>query len=255
MPWITTPEVYAFDKQIVLEWRKREIIKDFWSLIDSFIITTTKDSEAWINFKDWFLEKVKNELKTPEERKILTDYIEEQMRNSSWDNKLQFVELWARVWNIWKNIEGFTKVPEYKEEIPFEIAGWSITKKVLTKKEWWKWYELTTEYKTYQITWWDIENIWNNTYRVYLEWKRKVWKYWSSWTNEYIDIKYNWWNTIQILDNYWESIWIVPIRNKREISIDGGHRRQVVRERNSFISFELKNSWSKIEIELSFPNR
>lgn len=257
MAWNRTPEVYDFDKQLVLENKRIEIEKKYWWLIKTFILSTTKDSKDWIGFKEWLLTKVKDDknLQTPEERSLLTDYLEKLMLENTWEDRMQVMEIWARVGNIWKNIEWFTRIPENQEEIPFEIAWWTITKKVITRDKWWKWYELTTENKTYQITWWDIEKIWNNTYRVYLEWSRKAWKYSRIWTTEYIDIRYAWWNTLQIINNDWESIWIVPIRNKKEISVGRDFWRRTITEKNSFISFELKDSWVKIELELSFPNR
>lgn len=130
---------------------------------------------------------------------------------------------------------------EYYDDVPsFEIAWWTIRKKVIGISK--KWFYMNE--KTFQITWVDIDSLWNNMFRIYLEWRRKVWDIISTGIEEDIVIRFVGRNIIQVFDSQWErSLGIVRMRDTWDDRGRGHHR-----ERTKNISFEINGTEINLDL-------
>jgi hypothetical protein len=249
-----------YDKQIN-RIEANDKLREYDWLINDYLKATSIEEVKII--KDLIIKKALSELNF-KELTAFKDTLSERWQNEVWKNKMKLYELVSWLYNN----TPLTNIPNQNQPIqaiqpsnqenysetlpPFEVAWWRITKRVLGL-DWIK-------EKTYDIVWADSEYIWNWKYRIYLESSRKVGKYGRSSQNDSIVIWYRWWNTIQIFDSEWERrIWIVNIKNNMDIYESGRlwnwryDRR--IEQRNSMVSFELKEYWSKIELFLTFPWR
>lgn len=247
-----------YDKQIN-KIETNDKLKEYDWLINDYL-KASSIQEAQI-IKDLIIKKAISELNR-KELAAFKDTLSERWQKEQWQNKMRIYELLAWLYNNTTTLSNLNqpsqlvqpnKQENYNEAPPpFEVVWWKITKKVLTLHG--------IKQKTYEIVWWDVEYIWNWKYRVYLESSRKVWKYWRSYWNDSIVIWFRWWNTIQIFDSEWErKIWIVNIQNNVDIYESGyiwnWRYERRIQQRNSMISFELKEYWIKIELFLTFPWR
>jgi len=131
---------------------------------------------------------------------------------------------------------------EYEEEpLSFEISWGTITKNVITL-----WRRIKNEEKTFSITGGDVESLWDNMFRIDLEWKRRIWSYWVWGTQETLVLRFSGRNTIEVFDPQWERrLWIVQMRNT------GEDFRRWGREKN--ISFEIGGT--EISLDLIIDRR
>lgn len=224
-------------------------LREYNWLINDYLEAPPEDAKT---IKELIINKAISELDF-KELTALKDILSERWQKETWKNKMRLYELVTWLYNNTKNIQ-----KDYNETMPpFEIAWWEVTKKVLVHE---KWLNFWIEKKTYNIIWWDIEYIWNWKYKIYIESSRNVWKYWRSYWKDSIVIWYRWWNTIQLFDSEWErKIWIVNIQNNVDIyesgNISNWRYDRRIQQRNSMISFELKEYWIKIKLFLTFPWR
>lgn len=248
-----------YDRQIN-KLESSDKLREYNWLINDYLKTTWEDAKI---IKDLIIKKATSELNF-RELMALKDTLSEKWQNEVGKNKMKLYELTAWLYNNTNlstsqinepnNNQRFSNNQDvYNENIPpFEIAWWRITKRVL-------WFDGIKE-KTYEVIGWESEYLWNWKYRIYLESSRNIWKYGRSSSNDSIVLSYRGWNTIQIFDSDWErKIWIVRIQNSSEIyenwNMWNGRYDRRIQKRNSFVSFEIKEYGSKIELELSLNGR
>ncbi len=249
-----------YDKQIN-RIELNEKLKEYeWFINDYLESTSIEDAKI---IKDLIIKKATSEL-TIKELSVLKENLSKRWKTETWKNKMKLYELIAWLYNntqlsVSDQIATQPQITQpnqqeyYNENIPpFEVAWWRVTKKVLG-------FDWIKE-KTYDIVWADSEYIWNWKYRIYIESSRRVWKYGKSSQSDSIVIWFKWWNTVQIFDSDWERrIWIIPIKNNMDIYESGYNwnwrYNRRIEQKNSIISFEMKDYWSKIELFLTFPWR
>lgn len=183
-----------------------------------------------------------------EEQRIYRDYIANLMKNDpnmikDFDDDLNQLiwllrsmdrmEVYASIQNAYKN--EVNNILEQKYQI--EITWWKIEKKVIKPFSWFK-----VKNETYDIVWWYAEYIWNNIYKINLEWLKKEKDYLRYKTTDSFYIKYNWWNTLQLIDPTTnKSFWII------ELQIDQRYKKH--ENKKAFININL--SWTKIQVWLN----
>lgn len=186
-----------------------------------------------------------------EEQRIYRDYIAGLMQNDpnlikDFDDDLEQLiwllksmdrlEIYATFQNAYREDNDILKEKAY-----IEIAWWSIEKKVIKPFDWFKFKK-----ETYQIVWWNTEYLWNNIYKINLEWIKNEWSLRYK-TEESIIIKYDWWNTFQVIDpNTNTNLWI------QNLNIQKYKRWQIFK--NTVLNVKINNSKIKVWLNIFDQN-
>nr|MDD3720109.1 hypothetical protein [Candidatus Gracilibacteria bacterium] len=159
-------EVYDFDKQLINEQRKIEIVNKFGKLINDFLKSTNYKTEEGKLYKEGILGEAK-ELKD-EDRVLLKEYLKEEMEKSTGDDKMQLLELWAGVSNIGTNYENIPlqtingpqiirESREYPETIKIDFFSNPIPNRTYTNKQ-----EKLIDYENHGISFYFHDTKWSS---------------------------------------------------------------------------------------------
>ena len=241
-----------YDKQIN-RLEASEKLKEFDIYINDYI--NADSLELRNTLKEIILSKAESEL-SQTELKVFRDDISQKARNETWNTKLKLYELTAWLYNLSSTQDRLWNI-EVNDIPPFEVAWWTIERNA--RVIWWNITKPTIKKVTekYDIVWSNIVYLWDKKYEITLNWQIP-WKYAD--IRQEVILRYRWWNTVEIFDNRWQSIQIVPIRNKREVvqswRLNNEWRFHIkTQEKNDYIEFSIQNRSIKIHLELTFNDR
>lgn len=173
----------------------QEVQSEFWNLVYDYL-DYKNDTEESNLLKEWIISKAKN--LSQSEYDSLIKYINRKREKSSWDNKMQLLNLWVALTK--------TKPEKIQEELPpFEISGYIVAKEYDIKspniknlKDFHKLKDIKFDSKKRkrEILEYKAIKSWNHVYNILF--KRKN----SSWIHSF-KIRYKWMNTVEIYDKYW----------------------------------------------------
>lgn len=168
-----------------------EIKTEFWPLIDDFLESDYKSEEHKL-FKEgiiWKTQELNRDMFN-----TLLDYVNTRRETTSWDDKMQLLELWSTLVN---NKPDFNKKEIDKIwDRDFAIAWW---------ESW-----------DYKLSGDDIEYIWNNIYKIQIRLEKRKNKYLTYGRSFDLWIQYipqSW--VIKYRDDMWKT-WRVVVDHKRK---------------------------------------
>lgn len=172
-----------------------EIKKEFWELIDYFL---EYNESSWLY--EHYLGKIIGEIqkiKDIQKIDVLLYYIKQKgKKDENINNKIKFQKLLSEIINIkderlGKNLTKKSEKINKTQEKLFKIKWWDCWKYVFTKE--------------------NYEYLWNDEYKISLDFLK-----WNNNSNSlnfgnYITIKYLWDNIMKYFDKEWKELWEITI--------------------------------------------
>jgi len=215
------------------DFEEKDKINDILNKIYDYIWENRKTEESKL-YKQILIDKI-NELNNNDQSKIKNYIYSQSQKETSRDDKLQLLELYATIENNFKPENN-----EYKN-LDFDVIWWSIN---------WK----------YKIIDSQIKNLWNWKYLINIEAIKKQNKFINYRRNYNIEIKYNSINWVIRYNNWYWNYRIASIDHKYETKFDINKNNLwayeningTIYKRWIPVPLKIRYKWQKITLIIKF---